>query len=84
MYWSATAKLSIKPLHTVEAIRLVRPFIIRTNSRVMPRTMPPASMAPPKHMAQIISQIVPIMPAMPRVATSDVSTGLSVGMDVLP
>ena len=50
----------------------------------MALTIPPADIHPPKHMAQMISQMVPIMPLMPRVATRSVSMGEEVASDVLP
>lgn len=46
--------------------------------------IPLAAIAPPKHMAQRISQIVFIMPDIPRVATKLFSSGLPVSMPVLP
>ena len=83
-YWSAMAMLSIRPVAAVEPTSDTRPRTRCTNRRVMPPTKPPAVMAPPKHMAQMMSQMVPIMPAMPRVATSEVSISLWVGKAVLP
>ena len=47
-------------------------------------SMPAAFMAPPKHMAQMMSQMVFSMPLMPRVATSSVSSSLLVLNEVLP
>ena len=41
-------------------------------------------MVPPKHMAQMMSHIVLIMPAMPRVEISSASMSLSDGSVVLP
>ena len=45
--------------------------------------MPLADMAPPKHMAQMISQIVFNMPTMPRVETKLLSVSLPVSTWVL-
>ena len=50
----------------------------------MPPTIPPADIVAPKHIAQTISQMVSIMPAMPRVAIRPDSMALDVGNDVLP
>ena len=84
MYWSAVARLRKSPEHTVDATVLTRFLMKRTKTDVMLPSMPPAVMAPPKHMAQRMSHTVFIMPAMPRVATSSVSMGLSVWRLVLP
>ena len=59
-------------------------FIKRRNTEVMLPNIPLAAIAPPKHMAQRISQIVFIMPDMPRVAIKSVKTALSVCRLVLP
>ena len=47
-------------------------------------TMPLAVIAPPKHMAHSINQIVFIIPDMPRVAIKSVRTALSVCKFVSP
>ena len=78
------AKLNINPEHTVAATNEVRPRTMRTKRRVMPPTIPPADIVAPKHIAQTISQMVSIMPAMPRVAIRPDSMALDVGNDVLP
>ena len=63
---------------------LVRVRVKRVSSRVMPSIMPPAAMAPPKHMAQMMSQMVSIIPAMPRVAMSSLTSALPVSSWVAP
>lgn len=83
-YWSAIATLSITPVAAVELTSDVRPLTICINRRVMPPTMPPAAMHPPKHMAQMMSHIVGIMPAIPRVDTRSASMVLSEWRAVLP
>ena len=57
-----------KPDATVEDTMLTRFLTNLVNTLVMLSNIPPAVMAPPKHMAQIINQMVSIMPDMPRVA----------------
>ena len=83
-YWSAIATLSMRPVAAVQPTSDVRPLMRCMNRRVMPPTMPAAAMVPPKHMAQTMSQMVDIMPPMPRVATRSVSMALSVWTEVLP
>ena len=78
------ATLSITPVAAVDATSEVRPLTRWMSRRVMPPTMPEAAMVPPKHMAQMMSQMVPIIPPMPRVATRAVSMSLSVCRAVLP
>ena len=46
--------------------------------------IPLADMTPPKHMAHIMSQMVSIMPRIPRVATSASISGCPVDKEVLP
>ena len=84
MYWSAVARLRNIPEPTVDATTLTVFFMNRTNTEVMLPSMPLAVIAPPKHMAQIMSHIVFIIPAMPRVAISSVSMALSLCRLVLP
>ena len=83
-YWSAMATLSITPVVAVDATSDVRPFTMWMNSRVMPPTIPLAAIVPPKHMAQMMSQMVSVMPAMPRVDTSSVSIWFDVLSVVSP
>lgn len=78
MYWSAVARFRNNPEHTVDATMLAVFFMKRTNREVMLPSMPLAVMAPPKHMAQMMSQMVFIIPAIPRVAISSVNMSLSV------
>ena len=84
MYWSAVARFRNNPEHTVDATMLAVFFMKRTNREVMLPSMPLAVMAPPKHMAQMMSQMVFIIPAIPRVAISSVYMSLSVCRLVLP
>ena len=84
MYWSAVATLKKRPEATVEVTMLVRPRVKRVSSRVMPSIMPPAAMAPPKHMAQMINQIVSSIPDMPRVAIKSLISALPASKFVLP
>ena len=84
IYWSAVAKFMNKPEHTVDETRLKRFFIKRTKTDVILPSIPLAVMAPPKHMEHSISQIVFVMPAIPRVATSSVRAALPVSRLVLP
>ena len=83
IYWSAVVRLRNNPEQTVEATTLTLPFMKRTKTDVMLPSMPLAVIAPPKHMAQSISQTVSIMPAMPRVETRSVSIVFPVSRLVL-
>lgn len=56
----------------------------RINTIVKLSSIPVAVIAPPKHMAQIINQIVFIIPAIPRVATRSFKAALPVSIPVLP
>lgn len=56
-------------------------FIKRRNTDVRLSSIPLAVMEPPKHMAQMISQIVFIIPAIPRVADQAVQ-GLVARIDL--
>ena len=84
MYWSAVARLRNSPEPTVDATTLTVLFMNRTNTDVMLPSMPLAVIAPPKHMAQSISQMVFIIPAMPRVATNELSVSMPVSKEVGP
>ena len=84
MYWSAVARLRNIPEPTVDATTLTVLFMNRTNTEVMLPSIPLAVIAPPKHMAQRISHIVFIIPAMPRVAINSVNMALSLWRPVLP
>ena len=75
MYWSAVARLRNIPEPTVDATTLTVFFMNRTNTEVMLPSIPLAVIAPPKHMAQMMSHTVLSMPAMPRVATSSSAAG---------
>lgn len=84
IYWSAVQMLRNSPDATVDVTSPTVRFIKRRNTEVMLPNIPLAAIAPPKHMAQRISQIVFIMPDMPRVATRLFSSGFPVFMLVLP
>ena len=84
MYWSAVTIFKNKPEHTVDATMPTLRFIKRRNTDVRLSSIPLAVMEPPKHMAQMISQIVFIMPAIPRVATKLFNASLPVSIWVLP
>ena len=83
MNWSAVQMFKDNPDTTVEATMLVRPRMKCKKIRVMLSSMPLADMAPPKHMAQMISQIVFIIPAIPRVETREFRASLPVCIYVL-
>ena len=84
MYWSAVARLRKSPEQTVADTTLTVFFMKRTKSDVMLPSIPLAVIAPPKHMAHNISQMVFIIPDIPRVAIKSVKTALSVCRLVLP
>lgn len=84
MYWSAVTIFKNKPEHTVDATMPTLRFIKRRNTDVRLSSIPLAVMEPPKHMAQMISQIVFIIPAIPRVATKLFKASLPVSIWVLP
>ena len=84
MYWSAVQIFSVKPENTVEATILARRCIKRIKTEVIVSNMPLAVMAPPKHIAQIISQIVFIIPAIPRVDTKEFNISFPVSNCVEP
>ena len=84
IYWSAVQILRNRPEATVEATSPTVRFIKRINTEVMLPNIPLAVMAPPKHIAQIISQIVFIIPLIPRVETRSFKSGFPVWTWVLP
>ena len=57
IYWSAVQMFRNRPEATVEATSPTVRFAKRINTEVMLPNIPLAVMAPPKHIAQIISQI---------------------------
>ena len=63
---------------------LARFFIKRKKTEVIVSNIPLDVMAPPKHIAQIINQTVFIIPAMPRVATNELSVSMPVSKEVGP
>ena len=84
MYWSAVQMFRKRPEKTVDMIMPTRRFMKRRKTAVRLSNMPLAVMAPPKHMAQIMSQMVSIMPDMPRVATRLFRASLPVSTLVPP
>ena len=83
-YWSARAILQKSDVPTVEATSEAVPFTIRNTKRMRSCNCPVAVNAPPKVCAQMISQIVGIMPSIPLVCTSSLSIGTPVSIFVLP
>ena len=77
-------RLKKSPEATVEHTALFGLRTKRTKTSVMLRIIPLADMTPPKHMAHIMSQMVSIMPRIPRVATSASISGCPVDKEVLP
>ena len=84
IYWSAVARLRNNPDATVEDTIPIRLLVKRINTEVILPSMPPAVIAPPKHMAQTISQMVFIIPDIPRVATNSFISALPVSSWVPP
>ena len=84
MYWSAVVMLRNKPEATVEETILTQLLAKRVNTPVILSNIPPAVMAPPKHMAQIINQMVSSMPDMPLVAIKSLISAFPVSKLVLP
>ena len=84
IYWSAVARLRNNPDATVEDTIPIRLLVKRINTEVILPNMPPAVIAPPKHMAQTISQMVFIIPDIPRVATNSFISALPVSSWVPP
>ena len=83
-YWSAVAILQNNDVPTVEATSEAVPFTKRNTNRIKSCNCPVAVSAPPKVCAQMISQIVGIMPDIPLVCTNSFSTLLPVSISVLP
>ena len=78
MYWSEVVVLNNTPAPTVAATADVVRFTKRKNSCVSESSMRLPVITPPKHMAQSMSQIVSIIPPMPRVAISSFTAGTPV------
>ena len=83
-YWSALTMFRKMPVKAVPATMDAVPFTIRIMACMMLSTIRVAVMAAPKIVAHRISQIVPNMPDMPRVATNSSSSGAPVSIPVLP
>ena len=72
------------PVKTVEDTRVTVRFMNLMIKFVIFAIIPLAIITPPKHIAHIISQIVFIIPLMPRVATNSVSIAFDVSTEVFP
>ena len=84
IYWSAVVRFINKPDATVDATKLTQRLVKRMNTDVMLSIIPPAVIAPPKHIAHIISQIVSIIPDIPRVAINSLIWAFPASKLVLP
>ena len=84
IYWSAVVRFINKPDATVDATKLTQRLVKRMNTDVMLSIIPPAVIAPPKHIAHIISQIVSIIPDIPRVLISSLISAFPASKEVLP
>lgn len=84
IYWSAVQRLKKMPAPTVDATAEKVRRTQRRKIAVSDRSMPLPVITPPKHMAQMISQIVFIIPAIPRVATKLFKASLPVSIWVVP
>lgn len=84
MYWSPVVRLKNIPEHTVEPTTLTVRCAIRKNNCEMAVSIPLPYITPPKHIAQIINQMVSIIPPIPLVATKSLSWAFPVSMAVSP
>jgi hypothetical protein len=80
MYWSPVVRLKNIPEHTVEPTTLTVRCAIRKNNCEMAVSIPLPYITPPKHIAQMMSQMVFIIPPIPLVATKSSSSRFPVGM----
>lgn len=76
-------KLKNKPEPTVELTTLTVRRVTRKKICVIADNIPLPYITPPKHMAQMMSQIVPIMPPIPLVVTKLFNNSLPVSMELL-
>ena len=83
IYWSPVVRLKNIPEHTLEATTLTVRRAIRMKSCEIAVSIPLPYITPPKHMAQMMSQIVPIMPPIPLVVTKLFNNSLPVSMELL-
>ena len=84
IYWSEVVALNSMPAPTVAATADVVRRTNRKKSCVRESSMRLPVITPPKHMAQSMSQMVSIIPLMPRVATNSFTAGTPVSMEVEP
>ncbi len=84
MNWSPVVMFRKMPEQTVDDTSVKRERTQRMMTRVMLAIMPLATMAEPKHIAQIISQMVFNMPLMPPVDTKSLRAADPVSMAVEP
>ena len=82
IYWSPVVRLKKRPDATVELTTPIVRCATRRKRREIASNIPLPHMTPPKHMAQIMSQMVSIIPPMPLVATRSLSRGLPVSTAV--
>ena len=82
MYWSPVTRLKNTPDPTVAPTTLDVRRATRRKTFDMAESIPLPYIMPPKHMAQIISHTVFIIPPMPPVATRSLSSGLPVSTAV--
>ncbi len=83
-YWSAAVALKKPQVTKVATIKPAVPCAMRKKSSVMTSKKPDAASVPPKVMAQMISQMVPSMPAMPPDSIKSLSRGLLMAICVSP
>ena len=84
MNWSPVVKFRKIPVLTVDETSVKRERTHRIMTLVILDIMPLATMAAPKHIAQIISQMVFNMPFMPPVDTKSLSAADPVSTAVEP
>ena len=81
MYWSPVQRLKNTPDETDEPTTLTVRWAMRRNICEMAVSIPLPYITPPKHIAQVISQIVSIIPPIPLVATKSSSNVLPVAIE---
>lgn len=82
IYWSPVVRLKKIPEHTVELTTLTVRCAMRKNICEMAESIPLPYITPPKHIAQMINQMVSIIPPIPLVATKSLSWAFPVSMAV--
>ena len=83
-YWSADTMFRNTPVKAVVATNETTPRTRRSNAFMIVSNIPVAVIAAPNSMAQIISQMVSSIPAIPRVATRSFNSGTPVFRLVFP